>query len=444
MQLKNEIPRLAIIGRPNVGKSTLFNIMTDSRKAVVKNQAGVTRDILIESCEVWGKHFDIIDTGGITEAKDVFSKLIREQVIEFLETVDFLLVVVDGRAGLVPEDRDIIRMAKQTSRPFFILINKVDSLQDEDQTKADFYEFGADLVVTSFEQRKGLAQVLEWIHKHLPEQIETLREGTTIAIVGKPNVGKSSMVNCLLGENRMLVSNIAGTTVDSVDTPFVFEGKKYILVDTAGLRKSAKRDEDIEIIAAFKSQDAIRKADIVLLMIDGTQGPTDQDARIMQSIIEDHKAVILVANKSDLGRTQVEDYRRTFQEQVQRVFHFFEDVPIVFTSAKTQSGVNDLLDRIEWVSERISLRISTRELNEFFFEAIRQAPSPVAGNTNVKFYYLTQTLQKPPAFIAFANHPEGVDNSYRRFLTKRLKDKFDLIGIPIRIFVMKSKGNRGS
>jgi GTP-binding protein len=442
MPLRNEIPRVAIIGRPNVGKSTLFNILTDSRKAVVKDQAGVTRDILIEACEVWGKHFEIIDTGGITEAKDVFSKLIKEQVTEFLQSVDLLLLVVDGRVGLVPEDRDIVRIAKETGRPFLIIINKVDSLQDEDQTKLDFYEFGTDLIVTSFEQRKGLAQALEWLHKNLPEQTESLKEGVTIAIVGKPNVGKSSMVNCLLGENRMLVSDIAGTTVDAVDSPFVYEGKKYILVDTAGLRKSAKRDEDVEIIAAFKAQESIRKADIILLMIDGTMGPTDQDARIMQSIIEDHKAVIVVANKSDLGRTQVADYRTSFQEQCQRVFHFFEDVPIVFTSAKTTFGVRELLEKIEWVSEKIAGRISTRDLNDFFFQAIRGAPAPFYGNTNVKFYYLTQTLQQPPAFIAFANHPDGVDNSYRRFLTKRLKDHFDLTGIPIRIFVMKSRSTR--
>lgn len=436
------IPKVAIIGRPNVGKSTLFNILTNSRKSVVKNQPGVTRDIILEPCEIWGKGFDLIDTGGITEAHDTFSKLIREQVIEFLQTVDFMVMVVDGRVGLVPEDAEIVRIAKQTGRDFVIVVNKVDSLQDEDILKSEFYEFGVDLIPASFEQRRGIAEVMEWIHDHLPKEQMTIKSGCNIALVGKPNVGKSSMVNCLLGENRMLVSEIAGTTIDAVDTPFIYKDKKYILVDTAGLRRSARREDHLEIISAFKSHESIRKANIVLLLIDGTEGPTDQDARIMQSILEDHKAVIVVANKSDLGRTEVPEYRKKFQEQCAEVFHFYEDVPVVFTSATMNYGIGDLLEKIEWMDSKLNARFSTSELNDFFFDVIRQAPAPVYGITNVKFYYLTQTLQQPPSFIAFANHPQGVHNSYRRFVTKRLKEQFDLRGVPIRIFIMKSKGSK--
>ncbi|MGZ5279760.1 MAG: ribosome biogenesis GTPase Der, partial [Pseudobdellovibrionaceae bacterium] len=294
------LPKVAIIGRPNVGKSTLFNILTNSRKSVVKNQPGVTRDIIVEPCEVWGKNFDLIDTGGITEAHDTFSQLIREQVIDFLEAVDFLLVVMDGRSGLIPEDREILKIAQMTGKPFLLIVNKLDQQHEADMKKAEFYEFGVDVLATSFEQRRGVGEVLEWIHSVLPEETALVKEGITIAIVGKPNVGKSSIVNKLLGERRMIVSDIAGTTVDSVDTPFTYNGTKYILVDTAGLRKSAKRDDDVEIISAFKSQESIRRADLVLLMVDGTEGPTDQDARIMQAILEDHKGVIVVANKSDL------------------------------------------------------------------------------------------------------------------------------------------------
>jgi GTP-binding protein len=432
-------PKVAIVGRPNVGKSSLFNILTNSRKSVVKNQPGVTRDIIVEQVDVWGKNFDLLDTGGITEAHDTFSQLIREQVIDFLSTVDLLILVMDGRVGLVPEDREIVRIAKETGKPFLIVANKIDRQHEEDIKKAEFYEFGQDVVGASFEQRRGLAEILEWIHKNLPEQTAVIREGLTISIVGKPNVGKSSLVNALLGEHRMLVSDIAGTTVDAVDTPFIYNDKKYILVDTAGLRKSAKREEDIEIISAFKSQESIRKSDLVLLVVDGTIGPTDQDARIMQSILEDHKAVIVVANKSDLGRNEVPEYRKTFQEQIERTFHFFEDVPVVFTSAKTGTGLPDLLKKIEWMGEKLTTRITTSELNDFFFETIRKAPAPVYGIHNVKFYYLTQTFQQPPAFIAFANYPDGVDNSYRRFLIKNLKERFDLWGVPLRIFVMKSR-----
>lgn len=438
--LKTEFaPKVAIIGRPNVGKSTLFNIITETRKAVVKNQAGVTRDIIIEPVEIWGKNFDLIDTGGITEAGDIFSKMIKEQVTEFLHSVDYIVAVMDGRAGLLPEDRDIIRVAKQAGKPFLLVLNKVDKVHDEEMAKSDFYEFGVDMVAASFEQRRGVAEILEWITQQIPEQKAAAKEGLNIAIVGKPNVGKSSIVNCILGANRMLVSDVAGTTIDSVDSPFIYAGKKYTLIDTAGLRKSAKREEDLEIISAFKSQEAIRRADIVLLMVDGTLGPTDQDARIMQAILEDHKGVILVANKSDIGGRDIPEYRKTFREQVERTFHFFDDVKVVFTSAKTGYGLEELLEMIAEVSEKLQMRIQTSDLNDFFFETIRKAPAPVWGTTNVKFYYLTQTYQRPPAFIAFANHPDGVTNAYRRFLIKNLKERFNLQGIPIRIFCMKSR-----
>lgn len=432
-------PKVAIIGRPNTGKSTLFNILTDSRKSVVKNQAGVTRDIIIEPMEVWGKNFDLIDTGGITESTDLFSKLIREQVTEFLESVDFIIAVMDGRAGLVPEDKDIIRIAKETGKPFCLIVNKIDRVHEEDIMKAEFYEFGVDVIGASFEQRRGLADLLEWLHRNLPEASSSDFTGPVISIVGKPNVGKSSLCNRLLGMNRMLVSDVAGTTVDAVDSPLEFNGKPYILVDTAGLRKSSRREEDIEIIAAFKSQESIRKSNLVLLMVDGNIGPTDQDAKIMESILEDHKGVILVANKTDVASKEIPEFRKTFRAQVENTFHFFTDVPVVYISAKTGYGIEDLFAEIERVSEKLKMRIPTSELNDFFFETIRKAPAPVWGITNVKFYYLTQTYQVPPAFIAFANHPDGVTNAYRRFLIKHMKERWDLHGIPIRIFCMKSR-----
>lgn len=433
------LPKVAIVGRPNVGKSTLFNILTHTRKAVVKDQAGVTRDIQIQSGEIWGKNFDLIDTGGLTEAQDIFSKMIKEQVSEFLETVDLILLVMDGRDGLIPEDRDVVRLVQQMGKPFALIVNKIDRDHESPMRLADFYEFGVEPMATSFENRIGLAPMLEWLHKNLPETKEVIKDGLTIAIVGKPNAGKSSLVNALLGENRMLVSPVAGTTVDAIDTPFMYNDSKYILIDTAGLRKSAKREEDVEIIAAFKSQDSIRKADLVLLVIDGMIGPTDQDARILQTILEDHKGVIVVANKVDIAEKEVEDYKKTFKEQIERQFHFFSDVPYVSISAKTGRGLRDLLDKVEWMNQKLHLRITTSELNDFFFETIRKAPAPVYGTNNVKFYYLTQTQQVPPAFIAFANSPDGVDNSYRRFLINHLKARFDLKGIPLRIFVMKSR-----
>lgn len=438
--IQGDYPKVAIIGRPNVGKSTLFNLLTETRKAVVKDLPGVTRDIQIEAAEIWGKKFLIVDTGGLTEAPDTFSQLIREQVVEFLSDVDLLIVVMDGRAGLIPEDREVVRIAKTVGKKMLIVVNKIDSHHEEELAKAEFYEFGEAIVATSFEQRRNLSEMLEWLHQNLPEFKEDFRKGPRIAIVGKPNVGKSSIVNTLLGQHRMIVSDIAGTTVDSVDTPFVYNDREYVLVDTAGLRRSARRDDDIEILSAFKSQESIRRAQIVLLVIDGNIGPTDQDAKIMQAILESHKAVVLVANKSDTAKDKVEGYRDWFRSKVDDELYFFSDVPIVFTSAKTGSGLEALLKTIEQVSDRLDTQIQTADLNDFFFETIRKAPAPVWGHTNVKFYYITQTYQKPPSFIAFANHPDGVTPGYRRFLIKHLKARFDLHGIPIRIFVMKSKG----
>lgn len=435
----NDIPKVAIIGRPNVGKSTLFNIITDSRKSVVKDQPGVTRDIMIEPVEIWGKNFDLIDTGGITEAGDIFSKLIKEQVTEFLSATDLIIGVMDGRTGLMPEDRDIIKIIKKTGKEFLLVINKVDKAHEEDIAKSDFYEFGADIISCSFEQRRGVSDILEWITNKIPENTHEKDKGVTFSFVGKPNVGKSSLCNALLGMPRMIVSEVAGTTIDAVDSPFTYKDKSYTLIDTAGLRRSSRREEHIEVISAFKSKEAIRKSQIVLLVIDAVEGPTEQDSKILENILEDHRAVIIVANKADLAKKESAEYKEKFRAQIEKEFHFFKDVRIVFTSAVNQRGLQELMDEIAYVEEKINFRVSTRDLNDFFFSAIRKAPAPVYGNNNVKFFYLTQTYQKPPAFIAFANHPDGVTTSYRRFLINQLKEEFGLQGIPIRIFCMKSR-----
>ncbi len=442
--LTNDIPKVAIVGRPNVGKSTLFNILTDSRKSIVKNQPGVTRDLVIEPVEIWGKTFDLIDTGGVTEAQDLFSKLIKEQVTEFLETTDLIIAVMDGRSGLVPEDRDILKLVKKSGKDCLIVVNKVDKVLEDETAKADFYEFGQDLVSCSFEQRKGIAEILEWITQRIPEKIITKDRGITFSIVGKPNVGKSSLCNAILGMPRMMVSAVAGTTIDSIDSQFEYKEKLYTLVDTAGLRRPSKREDHVEIISAFKSHEAIRRSQIVLLVIDALEGPTEQDAKILNSILEDHRGAIIVANKSDLAKKESVDYKELFLEKIKREFHFFTDVRVVFTSAKNKNGLEDLLREIELVESLISFRVSTRDLNDFFFSAIRRAPSPVYGNSNVKFFYLTQTYQKPPAFIAFANHPDGVTVGYRRFLINQIKEHYKLYGIPIRIFCMKSRQKNGT
>ena len=260
--------RVAIIGRPNVGKSTLFNILTDTRKAIVKNQPGVTRDIQVEPAEWQGMEFEVMDTGGITDASDIFSKKIKEQVQEVIHNVSCIVMIVDARAGLVPEDKDVFLTAKETNKPILIVVNKADQPHEEENVKAEFYTYGVDVMACSFEQRRGVSDVLDWIISNFKESDTTLREGLTIAIIGRPNAGKSSLTNKLLNENRMMVSEIAGTTIDSIDSELVYNDRKYILIDTAGLRRKSRRDE-LEVIATFKSNDSIRRADLVLLMIDG-------------------------------------------------------------------------------------------------------------------------------------------------------------------------------
>ena len=438
MTMEETNPIFAIIGRPNVGKSTLFNYLVESRRSLVKNQPGVTRDLIFEEAELWGKTFQVVDTGGLTEATDEISQRIREHVMEFLKTVDYLLVVMDYKAGLCPEDQELLRLAKTSGKDFLLIINKVDKSQELDMAGAEFYSFGLPLVTCSFEARYGVDQLLEWIYERLKTQESVEKKGFVFSIVGKPNVGKSSLTNQLLGEQKMLVSPQAGTTVDSVDFEFEYNDQAYCLIDTAGLRKSSKRTEDIEILSGIKTSQSIKKSQLVLLMIDGMQGPSEQDAKILQEIMDHHRAVILVVNKLDEGEKQIPEFRKKTREQLALHFHFYPDIPICFISAKTGKGFESLFKMIESIREKLKVEIPTSQLNDFFTKVIRQAPAPVYANKNVKFYYLTQTKQSPPSFIAFANQPHGVDKSYRRFLTKRIKAHFGLQGIPLRIFVMKS------
>ena len=427
-------PLFAIIGRPNVGKSTLFNYLVESRRSLVKNQPGVTRDILFEEAELWGQSFEVVDTGGITEAKDETSTAIRKYILEFIESVDYLLVVMDYKSGLCPEDRDIVRIAKQSGKEFLIIINKVDKVEHLDLAGSEFYEFGMELVTCSFESRFGIDRLLEWISQRLSTHKRENKQNFVFSIVGQPNVGKSSLTNYLLGSSRVLVSPLPGTTTDSVDFHFEYNKKSYLLIDTAGLRRSAKREKGVETLSTVKTSQSIKRSDLVLLMIDGLKGPSDQDAKILQEILEAHKGVILVVGKLDRGEREKTEFRKNIREKIAETFHFYVDIPIVFVSAKTGKGLKDLFSCIETLREKLNIRISTPELNEFFINVIRQAPAPVHGSKNVKFYYLTQTRQVPPGFIAFANEPKGVDKAYRRFLIKRIKKRWELEGVPIRIF----------
>lgn len=442
--------RVAIIGRPNVGKSSLFNFLTRSRRAVVKNEPGVTRDIIVGHADWWGKTFEVLDTGGLTRHKDSptgegdekgFSALIYNQVMSVLKYVDLLVVMVDAKTGLLPEDRDVVRIANESGKPFFIVLNKVDREQDADLLKAEFYELHSDILHVSVEKRDHTDAVVEKIIAAIPEGVVTDDESIRLAIVGKPNAGKSSILNAILGEKRVLVSATPGTTVDAIEERFEYNGCQLTLIDTAGLRRQGKRlgaRDGVEILSAYKSFEAIDHADLVLLVMDSVVGPTEQDAHLVEYAYEKSKAIIVVANKYDLLKKEHEQSRKWFRDRLSYKFHFAPDVPVVFTSAINAGNIDELLDEVVRVAQKLEFKVSTRELNDFFYDVIRQAPAPVYRTTNVKFYYLTQTEQKPPSFIAFANHPEGVTPAYRKFLINRIQKQWGLEGVPVRVFVMKS------
>lgn len=438
---RTNLSRVALIGRPNVGKSSLFNKLTRTRKSVVRNEPGVTRDILIETAEWWGTSFEVIDTGGITEDQQGFSPLIFEQVVSILKSVDLLVVVMDGRVGLVPEDKVLVRLAKETGLPFLLVANKIDRTETSEIELSEFFEFGMDVIPAAFEKDFGIDRIVEWIISFSSKEEKTDREGIRLAVIGKPNAGKSSLCNYLLGERRMLVSSTAGTTVDAVESYFSHRGRPYIITDTAGLRRGAKRKEAIEQLSAMKSHEAIDRSELTLLVVDAVDGPTQQDARIIEYCLNEHKAILMVANKMDLAEEDKEDARAWFRERIERELHFFPDIPIVFISAKTGKGIHQLLDKVQDLHQKLYTRISTSKLNNFFTEVIRKAPAPVWGTKDVKFYYLVQTHQIPPSFIAFANFPEGVTPAYRRFLSKNIQEAFDLKGVPIRIFALPSKNS---
>lgn len=434
--------KVAIVGRPNVGKSTLFNKLTRTRNAIVKNEPGVTRDVQVLPAEWWGHEFQVMDTGGLTEDKAGFSPLIREQVLSVLSMPDLILVVVDGRTGLIPEDREVIKLVKQTKKPFLLVVNKVDRHQDSDVMSSEFFELHENLVPAAFEHDYNIDEIVEWIISESVDAHEPDEERFRLAIVGKPNAGKSSLCNEILGDRRMIVSAVAGTTVDSVESKFEFNGKDYTIIDTAGLRRSSRLHDGVEILSTFKTRDSILAADLVLLIIDGLIGPTAQDAHIVEQCLSAHKPILMVINKIDATDLSRDQFRAQMKDQIAREFHFFPDILTTYISAKTGFGISTLFKQIERIREKLHTRISTSKLNNFFVDVIKRAPSPVWGTVNVKFYYMTQTQQVPPSFLAFANHPDGVTPAYRRFVAKQIQEEFGLEGLPVRIFVLPKGGGR--
>lgn len=434
--------KVAIFGRPNVGKSTLFNQLTETRRAVVKDQPGVTRDVQRGTAEWCGVKFELFDAAGVSaDSSEVWSRSARDKALSSAKEADKVVFVLDGKYGINPEDQELSRFVKQLQKPVLAVVNKLDNLDGHDLGLAEFYALGFDdLLAVSFEHKLNVDELLDWIidgedKNRGDEEDKVIRLG----VFGKPNAGKSTLVNQILGEERSIASSKAGTTVDSIEEEFEKDGQRFRIIDTAGLRRHAKRQDAVEYVSAKKAEQTIEESDLLLLVIDGLVGSSQQDARLIELALSHHKPSILVVNKVDEAEKKIPALRKTTRERIAWDFHFFKDVPIVFVSAKTGKGMDQLFSLIQSIWKKVNRRISTPELNQFLFDVIRKAPAPSYNNKDIKFYYMTQTQQRPPAFMTFVNDPRGVNKAYRRFVIARLKEQYDLSGVPVRIYPKKRR-----
>ncbi len=442
-------PLVAIVGRPNVGKSTLFNRLVGGRPALVHDTAGLTRDRRYGECDYFGREMRLVDTGGLDPeaAKDVIGAGIHRQALRAIDEADALVLVVDGRSGVSAIDHDLANQLRATGKRVFLAVNKVDH-PSKDHLAHDFHELGlGEPYAISAAHGRGIDPLLEAIADAVcepaappapDEQPEEEPAGPLrVAFVGRPNAGKSSLTNRLLGEERSLVHHEAGTTTDPVDAPFSLGGRDYILVDTAGIRRKAKIDADIEKLSVTMALGQIARADVVVLVIDAALGPAEQDARIAGKVEEAGRALVLALNKSDLVSGEAAKAR--LRDQMEETFHFLPWAPTTMLSAQRGDGVDKLLDLVDRVAEEHRKRIQTSQLNRFFADVIEQMPPPLHHGRAIRIHYITQAAARPPTFVLWANQPEGLAPSYKRFIANRLRETYGFRGTPIRIFVKARK-----
>jgi GTPase len=451
------LPLVAVVGRPNVGKSTLYNRLVGGRPALVENEPGVTRDRRYGEAEFDGRHFRVVDTGGMdpTAEPGVLQAGVHRQAQQAIAEADIILFVTDAREGLVATDREVAQLLRASGRPVLVVANKVDSAAQEALT-GEVYELGlGDVIAVSATHGRGVRELLDAILALLPEEAaepppdDAEADGNAaadgaeaprpmrVAFVGRPNVGKSSLVNRLLGEERVLVHHEPGTTTDPVDTAFELLGKKYVLVDTAGIRRRARVEQPTEKIAVSMALGQIARSDVSVLVIDGPAGPAEQDAKIAGAIEEHGRAVVIAVNKDDLLARGDE---KRLREQIRDVLPFLSFAPIRFVSAKTGSGVTDLVATAETAFAEHGRRIATGELNRFFAEVCETHPPPTFRGKPVRIHYLTQPASHPPTFVLWANRPELVHYGYRRFLVNQLRERFGFAGTPVRIVTRRKSG----
>jgi GTP-binding protein len=432
---------VAVVGRPNVGKSTFFNKVVGRRVSIVEDTPGVTRDRIYAEAEWRGKSFALIDTGGIEpDSSDVILSQMRAQAEIAMDTADVILFMVDGKDGLTASDREVGSMLMKTGKEVVLVVNKIDSPKLPEDFY-DFYELGlGEPIPISAANMYNLGDVLDLIVEKLPHAEEAEEDDTTkIAVIGKPNVGKSSLINALMGEERVIVSDVAGTTRDSIDTPFTRGDEKYILIDTAGIRRKSKVTGDIEKYSVIRAIAAIERCDVALLMIDAAEGVTDQDKKIAGIAHEAGKGIVVVVNKWDLIEKEtntMNDYRKKLAEELT----FMSYAPSVFISVKTKQRLNNVIDMVKYVSEKRALRVPTGQLNSLIADATMMNQPPSDKGKRLKIYYATQVGVKPPLFSFKINDRELMHFSYARYLENKIREGFGFEGTSIK-FVFREKGD---
>ncbi|KXG75958.1 ribosome biogenesis GTPase Der [Thermotalea metallivorans] len=436
-------PIVAVVGRPNVGKSTFFNRIAGKRISIVEDQPGVTRDRIYTEAEWLNIPFTMIDTGGIEpDTKDIILSQMRKQAEIAIETADVIVFMVDGKEGLTAADQDVANMLRKTKKPVLLVANKVDT-KDLPDTFYDFYQLGlGEPMAISSANGLGLGDLLDEIVARFPKQQEDIYEEDTIkvAVIGKPNVGKSSIINTILGEERVIVSDIAGTTRDAIDTPFTHGEDKYVFIDTAGIRRKSRINENIEKYSVIRSLTAIERADVCLLVIDASEGVTEQDTKIAGYAHEQGKATIIVVNKWDIIEKDTRTMNRYIKDIRDRLA-FMLYAPILFVSAKTKQRIHQILEMVKFVSNQHAMRVQTGMLNDVIGEATLLNQPPSDKGKRLKIYYATQTAVRPPKFIIFINDRELAHFSYTRYLENKIREAFGFEGTPIWIEYREKGGD---
>ena len=435
-------PVVAVVGRPNVGKSTLFNALAGERISIVKDTPGVTRDRIYAEVSWLGRAFTLIDTGGIEpESKDTILSQMREQAQIAIDTADVIIFMTDVHQGLVDADAKVADMLRHSRKPVVLVVNKVDSFEKYMPDVYEFYNLGiGEPIPISSAGKLGLGDMLDEVLNYFPEETEGEQEDgrTKVAIVGKPNVGKYSLINHLIGEERVIVSEIAGTTRDAVDTEVAWDGREYIFIDTAGLRRKSKIKEELERFSIIRAVTAVERADVVILMIDATEGVTEQDAKIAGIAHDRGKGIIIAVNKWDaIEKDDKTMYKHT--DRIRQVLSFMPYAEILFISAKTGQRTSRIFDMVDVVLENNSMRIATGVLNEIMSEAVAMQQPPSDKGKRLKLYYITQVAVKPPTFVIFVNDKKLMHFSYTRYLENRIRDASGFGGSSIKYIIRERK-----